>query len=235
MKTTRRESLGIMAAALTASASTAFGATQDTRPAGKHEIAPLPFDPKGLKGISEKMIVSHHDNNYAGAVRNLNKVEGDLALVTKDTAGFVVGGLKERELNFRNSATLHELYFANLGGDGKASGAAVDEIARTWGTIGRWEELFRATGAALGGGSGWCILAWDFHRGALHTHWSGGHTQAEAGSVPLLVMDMYEHAYQMDYGAAAAKYIEAYFANVHWAEVNRRFERAQRAQAALRG
>jgi Fe-Mn family superoxide dismutase len=203
--------------------------------AGGHAVKPLPFRPDGLKGLSERMIVSHHENNYGGAVKNLNRVEGELARVTKDTPSFVVGGLKQSELVYRNSATLHELYFGNLGGDGRASGAAQALIAQAYGGFGRWEELFRTTGASLGGGSGWVVLAYDLHRDALATFWSGNHSQAQVASAPLLVMDMYEHAYQIDYGADAAKYIDAFFVNLQWDEVNRRLERARRAAAALRG
>jgi superoxide dismutase, Fe-Mn family len=203
--------------------------------AGKHPIAPLPFNPAKLKGLSEKLIRSHHENNYGGAVKNLNKVEGELARVTKDTPGFLVGGLKERELTFTNSMILHEAYFAILGGDGKASGPIQKLLAGAYGDFGRWEEHFRATGASLGGGSGWVILAYNFHTGQPQTYWSGHHTQALAFGQPLLVMDMYEHAYQMDYGAAAAKYIDAFFQNVRWDEVNARLSRAQKAAAALRG
>src|SRR5205809_4714886 len=91
--------------------------------AGGWPIKPLPFDTKKLKGLSERLIVSHHDNNYAGAVKNLIKVEEELARVNKDTPGFIVGGLRERELTFTNSAILHELYFGNLGGTDKPAGA----------------------------------------------------------------------------------------------------------------
>lgn len=203
--------------------------------AGTHAVKPLPFRPDGLRGLSERLIVSHHENNYGGAVKNLNRVEGELARVTKDTPAFVVGGLKQSELVYRNSATLHELYFGNLGGDGRASGGAQAAIAQAYGGFGRWEELFRSTGASLGGGSGWVVLAYDLHRDGLSTFWSGNHSQVQASSAPLLVMDMYEHAYQIDYGAAAAKYIDAFFVNVQWDEVNRRLERARRAAAALRG
>ncbi|WP_394836420.1 hypothetical protein LVJ94_05885 [Pendulispora rubella] len=202
--------------------------------AGKHEPKPLPFQPSALKGLSEKMMVSHHDNNYAGAVKNLNRVEEELSRVTKETPAFVVGGLKQSELTFRNSATLHELYFANLGGDGRPSGNIEKVLGEAYGSFGRWEELFRATGASLGGGSGWVVTTWDLHRDVPYTFWSGNHTQAFSASATLLVMDMYEHAYQIDYGAAAAKYIDAFFANIHWDEVNRRLERARRAAAALR-
>ncbi len=105
-----------------------------------------------------------------------------LAQVSKDTPLFVVAGLKERELTFSSSVTLHKRYFGNLGGDGKAAG----EVAK-------------------------------------------------AGSHSLLVMDMYEHAYQTDYGAAAAKYIDASFENIRWEEVEPRFTRASKACRALEG
>ncbi|NMO22857.1 superoxide dismutase [Pyxidicoccus fallax] len=206
-----------------------------TQGPGKHAVAPLPFNPAKLKGLSEKLLRSHHENNYGGAVKNLNKVEEELARVTKDTPGFLVGGLKERELTFTNSMILHEAYFGNLGGDGKASGPIQKLLAAAHGDFGRWEEHFRATGASLGGGSGWVILTYNFHSGQPQTYWSGNHTQALAHGHPLLVMDMYEHAYQMDYGAAAARYIDAFFQNVSWDVVNARLERAQKAATVLRG
>jgi Fe-Mn family superoxide dismutase len=202
---------------------------------GRHAVTPLPFDPKSLRGLSERLIVSHHDNNYAGAVKNLNKVEEELARVTADTPGFMVGGLKERELTFTNSAILHELYFGNLGGDGRAGGPIEKELASASGTFARWEELFRATGMSLAGGSGWAILDFNFHTGDLRTYWSGNHTQAVASGWPLLVMDMYEHAYQMDYGAAAARYVDAFFQNINWGEVNRRLEGVRKAARAISG
>jgi Fe-Mn family superoxide dismutase len=202
---------------------------------GKHAIQPLPFDPAKLKGLSERLLRSHHENNYGGAVKNLNKVEEELTRVTKDTPGFMVGGLKERELTFNNSMVLHELYFGNLGGDGKPGSAVQSAIARSFGTLGRWEELFRAVGASLAGGSGWVVFDHNFQTGQLGIHWSGNHTQTAAYSKPLLVMDMYEHAYAIDYGAAAAKYIDAFFQNVQWDEVARRLEGAQKVSAALQG
>ena len=201
--------------------------------AGQHAVRPLPFAPDKLTGISEKMIVSHHDNNYAGAVKNLNKVEEALAKVAKDTPGFLVSGLRERELTYTNSLILHEHYFGNLGGDGKPAGAIEKALAAAHGTLARWEELFRATAMGLGGGSGWVILDMNFHSGDLRTYWAGGHTQAVAFGQPLLVLDMFEHAYAMDYGAAHAKYIDAFFQNLSWDEVNKRFARAVKAAKVL--
>jgi Fe-Mn family superoxide dismutase len=203
--------------------------------AADHTVVPLPFGPTSLTGISERMIVSHHDNNYAGAVRNLNVIETQLRDITADTPPPVVVALRERELTFRNSKTLHEAYFANLGGSGARSGSIETALTESYGTSARWEEHFRFTAAGLGGGSGWVVLGYELETGLLRTSWSGGHTQALATSMPLLVLDMYEHAYQMDYGAAAARYIDAFFANVKWDEVNARLERAMRLGAIARG
>jgi superoxide dismutase, Fe-Mn family len=244
MQLTRRESFAALAGlaaaslmtppALAAAGAEAAGAPSGPHvPPGGHAPVALPFDPKRLAGLSENLLVSHHDNNYAGAVKNLNAVELELARITTETPGFLVGGLRERELSFTNSVILHERYFANLGGGGKPAGAVKDAIAAAFGGFPRFEELFRATGLSLAGGSGWTILDLDFSTGDLRIYWAGNHTQSVAFGAPLLVLDMYEHAYQMDYGAAAAKYVDAFFANVAWSEVERRHARASAAWRAL--
>jgi Fe-Mn family superoxide dismutase len=196
-------------------------------------MKPLPFDPRKLRGLSERLIVSHHENNYGGALKNLNRVEKELGRVTRDTPGFVVGGLKERELTFTNSVVLHEFYFGNLGGDGRTGEEVQKDLGERHGTFARWEELFRATGMSLAGGSGWAILDFNFHTNDLRTYWSGNHTQALASGYPLLVMDMYEHAYHIDYGAATARYVDAFLQNINWEAVHRRYERARKAATAL--
>jgi superoxide dismutase, Fe-Mn family len=203
--------------------------------AGKHGVVPLPFAPGSLNGLSERLVTSHHENNYGGAVKNLNRVEQELARLNSDTPPFAVAALRERELTFRNSKNLHEAYFGNLGGNGKRSGAIEGALAATYETSARWEQHLRATGLGLGGGSGWAILGLELDTGALRTFWSGNHTQVLATSVPLLVMDMYEHSYHIDFGAAVPRYIDAFFANLNWEEVNRRLERAQRMSAIYRG
>ena len=200
---------------------------------GEHQVVPLPFSPTALTGISERMITSHHENNYGGAVRNLNRTELELDAITADTPPLLVAALRERELTFRNSKSLHELYFANLGGDGRRSGAIETALTESYGSAARWEEHFRGTASGLGGGSGWATLSLELDTGALRTSWSGHHTQVLATSVPLLVMDMYEHSYQIDFGAAVPRYLDAFFANLHWDEVNRRLEAALRLRAAL--
>lgn len=199
---------------------------------GKHVPAPLAFKPGGLTGISEKMITSHHDKNYAGAVKNLNKVETDLAALKADAPGYLVAGLREKELTYFNSMVLHEHYFGNLGGTGKRSGALETRLGSELGA-GAWEAQVRAAATALGGGSGWVVVALALHDGGLRISSSANHTQALAFGAPLLVLDMYEHAYAIDYGADHAAYIDAFFKNIAWEAVEARYDRAARALAAL--
>lgn len=203
--------------------------------AGNHAVLPLPFAAGSLNGLSERMIASHHENNYGGAVRNLNRVEQELTQIKADTPPFVVAALRERELLFRNSKALHEAYFGNLGGNGRRSGTIEAALAEAYGSAARWEEHMRLTATGLGGGSGWAILSFELDSGALRTFASGSHTQVLALSAPLLVLDLYEHSYHIDFGAGVARYIDAFFANVNWDEVNRRLDAALRARTALTG
>lgn len=229
--------VGLVATASAATApSPAVAAAVAAPPAfrGAHVAKPLPFDPTKLNGLSEKLLVSHHDNNYVGAIKNLNRLEQDLAQVTRDTPPFVVGGLRQSELMYRNSMTLHEAYFDNLGGNGKASGAVSAVLASNYGSMDAWELHFRNSGASLGGGSGWVVLCYELATGELRTSSAINHTQSLATSLPLLAMDMYEHAYAIDYGAAAAKYIDAFFSNIRWDAVNQRLEQAEKLSRMLR-
>jgi Fe-Mn family superoxide dismutase len=190
--------------------------------AGKHAPKPLPFEPAKLKGLSERLLQSHHANNYTGAVKRLNAIETELAALPKDAAPFRCGSLKREELIARNSMVLHEAYFGNLGGEGLGNGRLAELITRHYGSVAAWEHEFRLTGKALGGGSGWVVLGWDAHRGAAHTYWMFDHTHSPIATVPLLVMDMFEHAYAMDFGSDAAGYIEAFFKNLAGPELDRR-------------
>lgn len=204
--------------------------------AGQHQPKPLPFDPAKLKGLSEKLLRSHWENNYGGAVRALNAVEQRLAasLNDKDLPAYIYGDLKREELVRTGSVVLHEYYFANLGGDGKAGGEVLAALKQAWGSYEQWEAEFKKTGNALGGGSGWVILAHNLHTGELHNYWSWDHMHNAATGLPLLALDMYEHAYQMDYGAAAARYVDAFMQNVNWEEVERRYKTAGKMAALLK-
>lgn len=201
---------------------------------GQHQPRPLPFDPAKLKGLSERLIRSHWENNYGGSVRALNVVEQrlDAMLKDKDIPAFIYGDLKREELMRTGSVVLHEQYFAGLGGDGRAGGKVLDLIKEWFGSFEMWETEFRRTASALAGGSGWAILAYNLYNGELHNYWAWDHLHNAPMSRPLLVIDMYEHSYHIDFGAAAARYIDAFLQNVNWEEVNRRAETALKASLA---
>ena len=190
----------------------------------QHAVAPLPFDAKSLKGLSDRLIQSHWENNYGGAVKALNTVRARLAQALGDanTPPYVYNGLKREQLIRTGSVVLHELYFANLGGDGKAPGELRTRIAAAFGTFDAWETEFRKIGQGLGGGSGWVVLGFNARLKLLENYWMADHSTHPADTTPVLVMDMYEHAYQMDFGAAAPKYIDAFFANIQWDAVAKR-------------
>lgn len=210
-------------------------ATEAVRPPafrGQHGPRPLAFDPAKLKGLSEKLMRSHWENNYGGAVKALNAVEQrlDAMLKDKELPAYVYGDLKREELVRTGSVVLHEHYFANLGGDGKASGSALDLIKRAFGSLETWDAEFKRTANALAGGSGWVVLAFNLHTGEAHNYWAWDHMHNAVMGAPLLVLDMYEHAYHIDFGAAAARYVDAFMENVNWDEVSRRAEWAQKAK-----
>lgn len=196
------------------------------------EIRALPIDPTSLRGLSERLIVSHHENNYSGAVKRLNTIRGKLAeLDYLNETGFLINGLKREELVAYNSMVLHEVYFAALGGDGQLPpGDLRDAIERDFGSLARWQIEFSAMGKALAGGSGWVLLIWSPRDGRLSNQWGSDHCHAMAGGTPILALDMYEHAYHIDYGAKAAAYVDAFMENILWDEVaNRHIQCARTA------
>lgn len=191
------------------------------------EQQPLPFDPTRLTGLSEKLLRSHWENNYGGAVKNLAKTRDQIAALTKDSPPMLAAGLFERELTFRNSAQLHELYFGNLGGTGGPSPDLSSTLGEAFGSAARFEELFRLACSGLYGGSGWVLLAWDERTSDLRLYASGQHKETVSLGTPLLVCDMYEHSYALDFGAAAARYVDAFWQNVDWSVVDRRLRTAR--------
>ena len=191
-------------------------------------ILDLPFDASTLKGLSEKLLRSHHRNNYTGAVKRLNAIRSQLyALPFASAPGFEINGLKREELVATNSMLLHELYFDGLGGSGAPMAPAMELALRAnFGSLARWREEFVAMGKALGGGSGWVLLVFQPREGTLVNQWCADHTHAVAGGVPILALDMYEHAYHMDFGATAGQYVDAFMENIHWARVYARYQHA---------
>jgi superoxide dismutase, Fe-Mn family len=182
-----------------------------------YTLKPLPFDPKNIKGFSEKLLVSHYENNYSGAVRRLNTITAQLAELDFTKAPvFVINGLKREELIATNSMILHELYFDGLGGPGSPNGALAEAIARDFGSFDRWRVEFAAVGKAIGGGSGWVLLTYSPRDKRLINQWAADHTTAIAGGRPILALDMFEHSYHIDYGARSAAYVDAFMEVIRW-------------------
>jgi Fe-Mn family superoxide dismutase len=216
------------AAAIAATALSSAASAQPASGAPKMEYAikKLPFDPAKVKGLSEKLLVSHYENNYSGAVKRLNAITAQLASLDVAAAPvFVVNGLKREELIAANSMIIHELYFDSLAGEGDPTGALAEAINRDFGSLARWKAEFAATGKALGGGSGWVLLSYSPHDKRLINTWAADHTMTLAGGRPILALDMYEHAYQMDYGARAAAYVDSFMQGIRWSNAQSLYER----------
>jgi Fe-Mn family superoxide dismutase len=190
-----------------------------------YEMKPLPFDPRKLQGLSERLILSHYENNYGGAVKRLNSIAAKLGELDFATApGFVVNGLKREELIAMNSMILHERYFEGLGDGGDLPpGGLYDQLAQDFGSVDRWRAEFTMMGKALAGGSGWVLLAWSERDRKLVNQWASDHTHMLAGGAPIIALDMYEHSYHIDFGARAAEYVDAFMRNVAWHRVMERF------------
>ena len=204
-------------AAVLAGATDALAQQQASAPKPQYEIKKLPFDPAKVKGLSEKLLQSHWANNYSGAVKRLNAIGAQLAGLDFASAPvFVVNGLKREELIAANSMIIHELYFDCLGGEGDPKGALAEQLTKDFGSTARWKAEFVAVGKALGGGSGWVLLTWSPRDKRLVNTWAADHTMTLANGRPVLAMDMYEHAYAMDYGAAAAKYVDSFMEGIRW-------------------
>lgn len=196
-----------------------------------YAMKPLACDPQKIKGLPEKLIVSHYENNYGGAVKRLNSITAQLADTNfATTQGYVINGLKREELVAYNSMVLHELYFESLGAS-ELSGSLKTELERSFGSVKQWEEEFSAMGKAQGGGSGWVLLTWSPRDNRLLNQWALDHTHALAGCLPILALDMYEHSYHMEYGAKAAAYVDAFMENIHYGNAGARLAQATRANA----
>ena len=195
----------------------------------KYRIKQIHCRPWTLNGLSLKLIESHYENNYGGALRRLNAITEQLeALDLANTAGHVLNGLKREELVALNSTLLHELYFASLGGDGQPTKGMSQLLANDFGSLDRWRAEFRAMGYALGGGSGWVVLTYVPRDGRLINQYASEHSQSVAGGVPILALDMYEHAYHMDFGANAKAYVDTFMRNIDWPALESRCEDARK-------
>jgi len=202
---------------------------------GNAMVRPLLLKPQWMNGLSERLLVSHYENNYGGALRRLNAIRARLAVLDwARTPAFEINGLKREELIAAGSVILHETYFDSLGGHGDNPPTGLVEppvglaqaIERDFGSVMAWRAEFTTMAKALAGGSGWAILAWSERLGRLVTQWAADHAHGLPGATPILALDMYEHAYHLDFGAKATAYVDQVMANLNWERIGARYRLA---------
>ena len=195
----------------------------------KYAPKPLPFK-KALKGISEKALVIHNDKLYVGYVNKKNEIADKLAefshgkkdLSSANQSYSEFRALKDGETFAVNGVYLHEYYFNALGGEGVAAGALADAIVKKYGSLQNFLNYFRACGMSA---RGWVVLAWDTHEAKLSVYTGDAHNQGGVwGAIPIIVLDVYEHAYFIDYGSDRGAYIDDFFMNLNWNAANAVFE-----------
>jgi superoxide dismutase, Fe-Mn family len=206
------------------------------RQSEQHNYQPkrLPFRPP-LNGISDRSLKNHHDKLYAGYVEKKNEIENQLEelgrkIVANGQAGNTtyseLRSLKDSETYAANGVHLHEWYFEVLGGDGKFENARelVESITENYGSVESFIKFFSECAMAA---RGWSILAWDTNESRLWIYNCDAHNQGGVwGALPIIVLDVYEHAYFMDYGADRQAYIKAFWKNFNWTAANDLFKRA---------
>jgi Fe-Mn family superoxide dismutase len=193
----------------------------------RYKLKPLHCRPWTLNGLSPELVESHYENDYGGALRRLNAITEQLdGLDFASAAPHLLAALKREEGIALNSVLLHELYFASLGGDGQATPAAKEILSRDFLSYDRWRAEFRALGYALAGRPGWVVLSYLPREGRLVNQLGMDDSHGLAGGVPIMALDMSEHAYAMDFGANAKAYVDTFFRNIDWPALVVRHERA---------
>lgn len=199
-----------------------------------YQIKPLPF--KNLDGISQKTNEIHHDKLYAGYVNKANEIGEKLGKLRNEiTAGTAPGGnttyselraLKDGETFAVNGIYLHEVFFDILGGKGIQEEAPelAEAISEKWGSVENFIKYFAECAMAA---RGWAILCWDLHEKKLKQYNSDAHNQGGIwGCIPVIALDVYEHAYFLDFGSDRKAYIQAFFKNLNWQKANEFFKKA---------
>lgn len=182
--------------------------------------APREFDLESLPaGLSKKGIEDHYNVLYRGYVNKYNEIQEALEKVDKtgNTTYSEYRELKREEAFCANAIRLHEAYFEGLGGDGLCSGTIMEWIDQDFGSYENWVNDLRGAGMSA---RGWVILAYDVTDGLLHNYTSDIHSDGIWAAVPLLVLDVYEHAYYFDFAADRKSYIEGWLQNIDWQQVN---------------
>jgi len=191
------------------------------------EIKNLPF--KELKGISVKTIENHYGKLYQAYIKKWLEINEKLKTVDLASANATFSELRELKLEesfATNAIILHEAYFDILGGEGKIEGTITEAIVKDFGSVDKWLEEFTALGLCS---RGWVILGYDFNDGQLRNFLLDAHNLYGVwGAVPILVMDMYEHAYFIDFGADKKSYIETFLQNLNWQIIEKKFQKTIR-------
>ncbi|MEA2877875.1 MAG: superoxide dismutase, Fe-Mn family [Hyphomicrobiales bacterium] len=201
----------------------------------QYRIAPLFCRPWTLNGISPRLIESHYEHIYGQAINRLNRITKELEALDATAPAEVINRLKRDQFTELNSTLLHELYFASLGGDGRTLPESIGgAIARDFGSVDRWRHEFIALATALSGSSGWVLLSYVPRDGRLINQTASDHGQSIAGGIPILAIDMYEHAYQLDFGANANAYIATFMRNIDWTAVQARYQDASEVKPPKR-
>ena len=180
------------------------------------EAKPLTY--KALQGLTEKQLAEHHDVLYVGYVKKTDEIREKLKTVDLTKANGTYADLRELKLEEGfavNGVRLHEGYFSSMGGNGsKPTGNLLKMIEKDFGSYEHWEAEFKAMGLAA---RGWVVLAYDWEDMKLHNYLCDAHNQGGVwGCSTLLILDVYEHAYFLDYGTKRKGYIEAFMKNVDW-------------------
>jgi len=194
----------------------------------------MPYETKDLKfgydalekdGISAHTLEVHHDRLYDGYVNKRNAVKE--ALDRAPTEGSdEFRALKKKETYVADGAILHELYFDTLGGDGEPRGEVAEKIKEDFGSWENFIEDAKATAGSIAQNRGWVVTAYDPMDGEIHNFLCDAHDQGGIwGSIPIWTIDMYEHAYYMDFANDSSAYLEAVLNNVDWDAVNERYQR----------
>jgi superoxide dismutase, Fe-Mn family len=194
----------------------------------RYRIAPLFCRPWTLNGMSPRLIESHYEHNYGSALNRLNAVTEELEKIDiKSTPAQIVSRIRQEQTSLLNSTLLHELYFASLGGDGRQLPEKLaTALAQDFGSIDLWRVEFIALAEALGGDAGWILLTYVPRDGRLMNQSATDHTQSIVGGIPILALDMYEHAYHIEFGANPTAYIAAFMRNILWSAAEARYRDA---------
>lgn len=198
---------------------------------GMHEFPDLPYPYDSLDGISEQVVTWHHDKHSAGYAKKRNTIEKKLAAMDPSSAdfdSFAFAGLKRHEAYNAAGMILHIAYWECLGGNSVADPnlPVVKAINACWGSTVKWRAELAAVAK---GATGWALTCYDPSDGRLHNYLVDEHHEGAVWDAQVVVaLDVFEHAYYHDYGPDRAKYIDAYFRNLHWGRINQRFQEATR-------